>query len=139
MQMVEGGMVIEVAGRTKGKVMAEETGMEAVVNTVAITRDSSAVAADPPQVATKMGKEAVGGRLEFRAMEEEQETLIPLQANLAEASSQGLHDLDWYINSGATHHVNLNIHDETLNSDYIYVRDGKSLPVLSNSPLVLYT
>ncbi|PKI43095.1 hypothetical protein CRG98_036574 [Punica granatum] len=51
------------------------------------------------------------------------------RANLAEASSQGIHDLDWYMDSGATHHVtsdlaNLNIYDETLNSDHIYVGDG---------------
>ncbi|PKI71242.1 hypothetical protein CRG98_008417 [Punica granatum] len=54
-----------------------------------------------------------------------------VQANIAEASSQGLHDLDWYMDSGATHHVtsnlaNLNIHDETPNSDHIYVGDGSA-------------
>ncbi|PKI54957.1 hypothetical protein CRG98_024629 [Punica granatum] len=51
-----------------------------------------------------------------------------VQTNLAEASSQGIHDLDWYMDSGATHHVtsdlaNLNIHDETPHSDHIYVGD----------------
>ncbi|PKI51773.1 hypothetical protein CRG98_027821 [Punica granatum] len=51
------------------------------------------------------------------------------QAHIAEASSQGLHDLDWHMDSGATHHVtsnlaNLNTHDETPNSDHIFVGDA---------------
>ncbi|PKI45222.1 hypothetical protein CRG98_034400 [Punica granatum] len=59
MWIVEGGTVIEVAGRTKGKLSAEETGMVAAVDTTATARDSLAVAADSPLVVTGMGKEAL--------------------------------------------------------------------------------
>ncbi|PKI66392.1 hypothetical protein CRG98_013194 [Punica granatum] len=64
-------------------------------------------------------------------------------ANIAEASSQGLHDLDWYMDSGATHHVtshlaDLNIHDEALHSDHIYVGNDSSLFILQHSTYSIF-
>ncbi|XP_031375850.1 uncharacterized protein LOC116190306 isoform X2 [Punica granatum] len=53
------------------------------------------------------------------------------QAHLAHGASHGIHDTDWYMNSGVTHHVtsdlsNLTLHDDTSHSDHIFVGDGSS-------------
>ncbi|PKI31327.1 hypothetical protein CRG98_048282 [Punica granatum] len=52
------------------------------------------------------------------------------QAHLAHGASHGIHDTDWYMNSGVTHHVtsdlsNLTLHDDTSHSDHIFVGDGQ--------------
>ncbi|PKI78210.1 hypothetical protein CRG98_001381 [Punica granatum] len=149
MSIVERRTAIGVAERTGGKTPVEEMGMVAAVDTAAIAPDTSAVAADSPRAVTGMVNQTLEGVLIFRTLEDnckEWETLfsqqdredLAVQANLVEVSSQGIHDLDWYMDSGDTHHVtsdlaNINIHDETPPSDHIYVGDDATPEVIAQS------
>lgn len=66
------------------------------------------------------------------------------QAHLTHGGDSNIRDLDWYIDSGATHHVtadfsNLNIQENRSSPEQLLIGDGSGLPIISSGSSTLTT